>query len=181
MIASFMTDFEQIVKDYEHSLRGFARRMMRSVEDAEEVVQDAFFRAHRALSAMSANERDGIRLKPWLYTVTLNVARSRLYKKRLPTVSFEALEDPDSSFLRDSEDASPESAFEQRENRELIEGAILEVPEHMRATARLRFIDGLTHVEIAKRLSRPVGTVKSHVHRAALVLRRVIGPRLRAS
>ena len=181
MIATIVADFEQIVNDYERNLRSFARRIMGNREDADEVVQDAFFRAHRALNRMSVTERSGLRLKAWLYTVTLNVARNRLRKKRPLFVPLDSVETSERVFLRDSKDTSPEFILEQHLNRKLIEDAILEVPEHLRATARLRFIDGFSHIEIAKRFSQPVGTVKSHVHRAALVMRRFLGTQLYAA
>jgi RNA polymerase sigma-70 factor, ECF subfamily len=181
MSAQTVSEFEQIVSEYERNLRGFARRIVGNTEDAEEVVQDAFVRAHRALNAMSAIDRAQLRLRAWLYTVTLNVARNKLRKKRPLFVSLDAMEDPSPFLIRESTDASPESALEERLNLEIIEGAILEVPEHLQATARLRFIDGLTNVEIARRFGQPVGTVKSHVHRAAVVMRRIVGAQVHAA
>ncbi|MBV8374548.1 MAG: hypothetical protein JO302_03480, partial [Candidatus Eremiobacteraeota bacterium] len=64
--------FERIVDDYQRRLYGFALRMTGNREDAEEIVQDAFVRAYRALGKMSREQRAELRLQPWLYTITLN-------------------------------------------------------------------------------------------------------------
>ena len=78
--------FERIVDDYQRRLYGFALRMTGNREDAEEIVQDAFVRAYRALGKMSLEQRTELRLQPWLYTITLNVTRNRLRSKR-PSVA----------------------------------------------------------------------------------------------
>src|SRR5271155_435210 len=71
-------NFERLVDDYQRRLYGFALRMTGNREDAEEIVQDAFVRAYRALGKMSEQQRAELRLQPWLYTITLNVTRNRL-------------------------------------------------------------------------------------------------------
>ena len=70
--------FERIVDEFQRRLYGFALRMTGNREDAEEIVQDAFVRAFRALGKMSPEQRSELRLQPWLYTITLNVTRNRL-------------------------------------------------------------------------------------------------------
>ena len=76
--APSVENFDRIVDDYQRRLYGFALRMTGNREDAEEIVQDAFVRAYRALGKMSAEQRAELRLQPWLYTITLNVTRNRL-------------------------------------------------------------------------------------------------------
>jgi hypothetical protein len=80
-------NFEQIVDDYQRRLYGFALRMTGNREDAEEIVQDAFVRAYRALAKMDREQRAELRLQPWLYTITLNVTRNRLRSKRPTNVA----------------------------------------------------------------------------------------------
>jgi RNA polymerase sigma factor (sigma-70 family) len=87
--------FESIVDDYQRRLYGFALRMTGNREDAEEIVQDAFVRAYRALAKMDPQQRAELRLQPWLYTITLNVTRNRLRSKRPTNVALDALADPD--------------------------------------------------------------------------------------
>lgn len=172
-------NFDRIVDDYQRRLYGFALRMTGNREDAEEIVQDAFVRAYRALAKMSAEQRADLRLQPWLYTITLNVTRNRLRGKRPVHVALDSLADPD-ALLRDSAEkpAQPEAIVEQNAEIALVEAALLQLPMHLRAAATLRFIEGRSHPEIAEILNQPIGTVKSHVHRAVRILRRILGPQI---
>jgi RNA polymerase sigma-70 factor (ECF subfamily) len=167
-----VTDFERIVDDYQVKLRVFAQRMSGNREDAEEIVQDAFLRAYRALERMPESLRQDLRLKAWLYTITLNVARNRMRKKSLAVVSLDDVDDAARFLSHCTERETPESALDERASLEVVESALLCVPEHMRATARLKFLEGRTHSEIAEAFHRPIGTVKSHVRRAAIIMRR---------
>jgi RNA polymerase sigma-70 factor (ECF subfamily) len=171
--------FDRIVADYQRRLYGFALRMTGNREDAEEIVQDAFVRAYRALGKMSPQQRADLRLQPWLYTITLNVTRNRLRSKRPAPVALDALADPD-ALLRGTSDgpARPESIVERNAEVALVENALLQLPMHLRAAATLRFIEGRSHPEIAEILHQPIGTVKSHVHRAVRILRRILGPQI---
>ncbi len=171
--------FDRIVDDYQRRLYGFALRMTGNREDAEEIVQDAFVRAYRALGKMSLEARRELRLQPWLYTITLNVTRNRLRSKRPTSVALDALADPD-ALLRDSQEGPPppEAIVVQNAEIALVESALLQLPMHLRAAATLRFIEGRSHPEIAEILNQPIGTVKSHVHRAVRILRRILGPQI---
>ncbi len=169
--------FERIVDDYQRRLYGFALRMTGNREDAEEIVQDAFVRAFRALGKMTEEQRAELRLQPWLYTITLNVTRNRLRSKRPTNVALDALADPD-ALLNNTQEGpeQPEQIVERGTDLELVEQALLQLPMHLRAAATLRFIEGRSHPEIAEILNQPIGTVKSHVHRAVRILRRILGP-----
>jgi RNA polymerase sigma-70 factor, ECF subfamily len=171
--------FNRIVDDYQRRLYGFALRMTGNREDAEEIVQDAFVRAYRALGKMSLEQRTELRLQPWLYTIALNVTRNRLRSKRPASVALDALADPD-ALLRASNEGPPEPGAIVEANAEvaLVERALLQLPTHLRAAATLRFIEGRSHPEIAEILNQPIGTVKSHVHRAVRILRRILGPQI---
>jgi RNA polymerase sigma-70 factor, ECF subfamily len=171
--------FERIVDDYQRRLYGFALRMTGNREDAEEIVQDAFVRAYRALGKMSLEQRSELRLQPWLYTITLNVTRNRLRSKRPSNVALDSLADPD-ALLRESNEGppQPETIVERNAEVALVERALLQLPMHLRAAATLRFIEGRSHPEIAEILHQPIGTVKSHVHRAVRILRRILGPQI---
>ena len=177
--APSVESFDRIVDDFQRRLYGFALRMTGNREDAEEIVQDAFVRAYRALGKMSDEQRSELRLQPWLYTITLNVTRNRLRSKRPTNVALDALADPD-ALLRDSVEgpARPETIVEQNAEVALVEKALLQLPMHLRAAATLRFIEGRSHPEIAEILHQPIGTVKSHVHRAVRILRRILGPQI---
>ena len=173
--------FDKIVDEYQRRLYGFALRMTGNREDAEEIVQDAFVRAYRALGKMSDEQRAELRLQPWLYTITLNVTRNRLRTKRPTNVALDALADADAllrgSAVREAP-LQPEKIVEQKADMALVERALLQLPMHLRAAATLRFIVGRSHPEIAEILNQPIGTVKSHVHRAVRILRRILGPQI---
>jgi RNA polymerase sigma-70 factor, ECF subfamily len=102
-----------------------------------------------------------------------------LRSKRPPSVALDALADPD-ALLRDSVDGPvrPETIVEQNAEVALVEAALLQLPMHLRAAATLRFIEGRSHPEIAEILNQPIGTVKSHVHRAVRILRKILGPQI---
>ena len=171
--------FERIVDEYQRRLYGFALRMTGNREDAEEIVQDAFVRAFRALGKMTPEQRAELRLQPWLYTITLNVTRNRLRSKRPTNVALDALADPDALLNHTQEGPEqPEAIVERGADMVLVEQALLQLPMHLRAAATLRFIEGHSHPEIAEILNQPIGTVKSHVHRAVRILRRILGPQV---
>ncbi|HVA36204.1 MAG TPA: sigma-70 family RNA polymerase sigma factor [Candidatus Dormibacteraeota bacterium] len=172
--------FERIVEEYERRLFGFALRMTGNREDAEEIVQDAFVRAYRALAKMPAEHRAQLKLQPWLYTITLNVTRNRLRSKKPTNVALDALADPDALVHQNHAPSAetPEQIVERAVDMAMVERALLDLPVHLRAAATLRFIEGRSHPEIAEILQQPIGTVKSHVHRAVRILRRVLGPQV---
>jgi len=171
--------FERIVDDFQRRLYGFALRMTGNREDAEEIVQDAFVRAFRALGKMTEEQRRELRLQPWLYTITLNVTRNRLRSKRPTNVALDSLADPDALLNTTQEGPEqPEQIIERGTDMALVEQALLQLPMHLRAAATLRFIEGRSHPEIAEILNQPIGTVKSHVHRAVRILRRILGPQV---
>jgi RNA polymerase sigma-70 factor (ECF subfamily) len=165
-------EFEQIVNDYQAKLNGYARRLTHNREDAEEVVQDALLRAYRALNRMSQEQLRNLRLKGWLYTITLNAARSFLRKKAPMCVSLDSSEDAQRVLSQHAERETPEVVLDELASLEEIEATFQRLPEHLRPAAHLRFIDDRTHSEIARAFGQPIGTVKSHLHRALNFMRR---------
>jgi RNA polymerase sigma-70 factor (ECF subfamily) len=171
--------FDKVVDEYQRRLYGFALRMTGNREDAEEIVQDAFVRAYRALGKMTLEQRAELRLQPWLYTITLNVTRNRLRTKRPTNVALDSLADPDALLNTTQEGPDqPEAIIERGADMAMVARALLQLPMHLRAAATLRFIEGRSHPEIAEILNQPIGTVKSHVHRAVRILRRILGPQV---
>src|SRR5438270_12672553 len=79
--------FEHLVRTYQDRLYGFALRLTGSRQDAEESTQDAFVRAYRALQGYAEDRRRALRLRPWLYQITLNVVRNRVRRPALVAVS----------------------------------------------------------------------------------------------
>ncbi len=151
--------FETIVDRYQGRLLGFCRQMLGSTEDAEDVLQEVFVNAYRA---MLADERE-INLRPWLYRIARNRCLNHLRK---PTAD-----------AQESMDMVPEvaaaSTAEKVHNREEFRQIISDVnklPETQRSALLLREMDALSYEEIAAAMDTTVPSVKSLLVRARISL-----------
>ena len=168
--------FERMVREYQDRLYSFAHRLAGNPEDAEEIAQDAFVRAYRAMKTYEAERIRALSLKAWLYQITLNVARNRLRGKRQKFVSIDA-RDGDGRALWEPEDdpgSRPDSRFEQGRRRADIATLVGRLPDRYRSALILRYMEGLRLEEVAAVLKQPLGTVKSNVHRAVNALREAL-------
>jgi RNA polymerase sigma-70 factor (ECF subfamily) len=156
--------FEELVLAYQDRLFAFALRMLGDHRDAEEVAQDAFVRAYRALGGYDPERIRSLELRPWLYTIALNALRNRTRGSRPKLVR---LSDHD----RASAEPDPAAAAEASEEASLLAKHIAALPMRHRAAVLLRFFEDLSYEEIAATLGEPVGTVKSNVHRGVARLR----------
>jgi RNA polymerase sigma-70 factor (ECF subfamily) len=150
--------FEELVMTYQHRVFGVALRMLGNRAEAEEVAQEAFVRAHRALGDF----RGDAKLSTWLYAITSRLCLNRLAsgERRLTSHGEEAL-------LRLSDAGPrPDAALERRELETALGRAIAELPEDRRIVVVLRDIEGLSYEEIAQALELELGTVRSRLHRA---------------
>jgi RNA polymerase sigma-70 factor, ECF subfamily len=167
--------FEALVEAYKDRLYGLAYRVTGSPEDAEEAVQDAFVKAHRALFERYSEVRiRELALRPWLFAVTVNAARNRLRGRRATS----PLGEPGpEGMVREvvAGGLSPPAAAENRELGRVLEQAIGELPLRYRAAVVVRLVEGLSYDEAAEALGRPVGTIKSDVHRGLRLLRQRLG------
>ena len=143
---------------YQHRVFGVALRMLGNRAEAEDVAQEAFVRAHRALGAF----RGDAKLSTWLYAITSRLCLNRLAsgERRMARQGEDA--------LRRLSDAGPrpDAAFECRELETALGRAIAELPEDRRIVVVLRDIEGLSYEEIAQVLELELGTVRSRLHRA---------------
>ncbi len=168
--------FERMVREYQDRLYSFAHRLAGNPEDAEEIAQDAFVRAYRAMKTYPAERIRALSLKAWLYQITLNVARNRRRRKSQKFVSIDA-RDGDGRALWEPEDdpgTRPDSRFEEGRRREDIATLVAALPERYRSALILRYMEGLRLEEVAAVLKQPLGTVKSNVHRAVNALREAL-------
>ncbi len=176
--------FERLVRLYQDRLYSFALRLTGSPEDAEEIAQDAFVRAYRALGRYPAERIRALSLRAWLYRITLNVARNRLRGRRHKFVSISegaGLNGRDSAReLEDDPQTRPDSRFEQAERRKDIATLVAGLPDRYRSALILRYVEGLRLEEVAAILKQPLGTTKSNVHRAVNALRTAISQSRRA-
>ncbi len=165
--------FERMVREYQDRLYSFAHRLAGNPQDAEEIAQDAFVRAYRAMKTYPAERIRALSLKAWLYRITLNVARNRMRVRRHPSVSLDE-RDARGQAAWEPEDAAenrPDSLFEQGRRRADIATLVAGLPERYRSALILRYMEGLRLEEVAAVLKQPLGTVKSNVHRAVNALR----------
>ena len=165
--------FEALVRAYQDRLFAFGLRLTGSPRDAEEIAQDALVRAYRALRRYPAERIATLRLRAWLFQVTVNVARNRLRARRpaeTPLIS----EDGTHDVLADhaaNEREQPEQQAERRDEQAQLAAVVASLPERYRAAVVLRHVQGLSYPEIAAALGQPAGTVKSNVHRGVAYLR----------
>jgi RNA polymerase sigma-70 factor, ECF subfamily len=173
--------FEQLVRQFQDRLFAFALRLTGKREDAEEVAQDAFVRAYRALKTYPAERVRAMALKAWLYQVTLNVARNRLRRKGHRTVSLdESDREGRGREPHDDPAGRPDARFEVKRRRADIASLVARLPERYRAPLILRYVEGLKLEEVSAILKQPLGTTKSNVHRAINALREALTESRRA-
>jgi RNA polymerase sigma-70 factor (ECF subfamily) len=184
--------FERLVLTYQDRLYAFALRFCGNREDAEEVAQDAFVRAYRALKTWPAERVRSLALRPWLYQIALNVARNRYRRKRPRTVSLESASpsrngvEPHGAAFDPPADAEdrPDRRFERGRQRADMASLVADLPPRFREAVILRYVEDLPIAEVAAVLKQPLGTAKSNVHRAINALRDSLsksrGARLRA-
>ena len=167
--------FEAVVVAYQDRLYGFALRLGGDRRDAEEIVQDTFIRAYRALRDYEAARIRDLALRPWLYQITLNVARNRARRRAVPITPLERGDDGAGrreELLADDETLRPEQAAERAETAAALAQLVSRLPLRYRAAVILRHIEGLTYPEVAAALDQPLGTVKANIHRGVRLLRR---------
>ena len=157
--------FPELVVANQDLVFGVALRVVRDAHAAEDVAQEAFVRAYRALRRYPDQQVLELRLRPWLARITLNAARNEIRGKRIEVDiddAAPALLDPDDSPLR---------LAERNDERRMWARLLAALPDRYRLAVALRYIDDLSYPELAETLDRPLGTVKSDVHRGTALLR----------
>lgn len=155
----------QLVLRYQRPVFALIRRMLRDSATAEDLTQDVFVKAFRALASYDRRRK----FSSWLFKIAHNTAIDQLRRRQLDTV---ALETPGSSgpdlvaFLPDSQAASPDERMQRRDLAGAIEGAIALLRPEYREVVVLRYQQDLSYEEIAEVMDLPLGTVKTHLHRA---------------
>lgn len=157
-----------LVLKYQRRIQRLIGRMVRDVDLVEDIAQETFIRAYRALHQF----RGDAQFYTWLYRIAVNTAKKSLLElKRDPTVaeSFMAGDDDDETSWRKSEPSSeetPESVLAAKEIAAVVNRAMAELSEDLRRAVTLREIEGLSYEEIAVALDCPIGTVRSRIFRA---------------
>lgn len=153
--------FETLVLAHQDRLFTIAHRIGGDRSDAEELVQDTFVRAYRAIDSYPPARIRDLRLRGWLTTILLNAGRNRSRVHRVSTVEL--------IFEPGSEPAA--EPLTRRDERETWARLLAGLTPAQRTAVVLRHVDGLSYAEIAEAVGRPEGTVKAHVHRGLAALR----------
>lgn len=173
LAANLDTAFPALVEAHAARLYTIADRYLGVPSDAEEVAQDALVRAYAALAGYDAARIRSLNLRPWLATITINLARNRRRRivDRTPPVQLDPLVEVGWEPTTQA-GLSPPAVAERHEQRRELALALLGLPGPMREAVVLRYVDGLSVSETASALARPEGTVKAQVHRGLAILRR---------
>lgn len=160
-----------LVDRYRTRIFSLILRMVGNREDAEDLAQEAFVRAFQGLHTFDARQR----FSPWLYRIATNHCVSALRRKRLPTLplTIEGGDDPYELPLPDLS-TEPERRWLDQETRREIHQAILALPERYRVAILLYHMEELSYEEIAQVMEVPLNTVRTFLHRARAMLRRML-------
>jgi len=167
--------FDALVLKYQHKVVKLVMRYVRNPAEAEDVAQEAFIKAYRALPQFRGESA----FYTWLYRIAINTAKNAVVSRDRSPVEFELdAQNPDEFYdmqgrLKDSE--TPEGLVLTDEIRSTVNSAIDALPEDLRTAIVLRELEGLSYEEIAAAMGCPVGTVRSRIFRA----REAIDRRLR--
>jgi RNA polymerase sigma-70 factor (ECF subfamily) len=166
--------FERVVLAHQDRLYTIALRMLGDPRDAEEVTQDAFVRAYRALASYDRERVRELQLRPWLTTIVLNLCRNHTRRPAPRTQPLDVAEEravvPPTLVAADRR-GSPHDAAIHRESARTWASLVAGLPARYRAAVVLRHVDGLSYAEMSIALGRPEGTLKAQVHRGVALLR----------
>jgi RNA polymerase sigma factor (sigma-70 family) len=155
--------FERMVREHQHRVYAVGFALTGNRHDAEEVAQDTFLRAYRALATYPADRIRDLKQKPWLHRIAVNVVRNRVRGAKPRTAELNGSEPDDAP--------GPESQTLQRAAMDDLAGRLAGLPPRFREAVVLRHVHEMSYEEVAEALDQPVGTVKSNVHRGLQLLR----------
>ncbi|HEX5755082.1 MAG TPA: RNA polymerase sigma factor RpoE [Arenimonas sp.] len=166
--------FDLLVRKYQHRIAAVVSRYIADHGECQDVVQDSFIRAYRALAGF----RGDAQFYTWLYRIAVNTAKNHLValKRRPPGTDVDAIEAEQyagNGRMQDSD--TPEHELLRQEIEQTVAATVEALPEELRQAITLREVEGLSYEEIAQQMGCPIGTVRSRIFRA----REAIDVRLR--
>lgn len=181
-VAGDQKAYELLVIKYQRRIERLIGRMVRDSDLVEDIAQETFIRAYRALSQF----RGEAQFYTWLYRIAVNTAKKALVDlKRDPLVSETTLrgggddEDETSSVENELTSAeTPETVLAAKEIAAAVNSAMEALPDELRQAVTLREIDGLSYEEIAEVMNCPIGTVRSRIFRAREAISAKVKPML---
>ena len=173
--------FELLVEKYQRKLARLLSRFIRDPAEVEDVTQEAFIKAYRALPAFRGDSA----FYTWLYRIGINTAKNYLMAlgRRAPTSTEVEAEDAEGydegEQLRDIN--TPESLLLSKEIAETVNATIERLPEELRKAIQMREIEGMSYEDIAQAMDCPIGTVRSRIFRAREAIAEQLRPLLDTS
>ena len=167
-VAGDQKAYELLVIKYQRRIQRLIGRMVRDVDLVEDIAQETFIRAYRAL----AQFRGDAQFYTWLYRIAVNTAKKALMDlKRNPTISensFKSGDEDETSPLENELTSveTPEAILASKEIASMVNAAMEALPEELRQAITLREIEGLSYEEISEVMNCPIGTVRSRIFRA---------------
>ena len=167
-VAGDQRAYELLVIKYQRRIERLIGRMVRDTDLVQDIAQETFIRAYRALHQF----RGEAQFYTWLYRIAINTAKKSLLElKRDPTISesYWASDDDDETSWQKQEptsDETPESVLAAKEIAAVVNAAMDELPPDLKQALVLREIEGLSYEEIAVAMNCPIGTVRSRIFRA---------------
>jgi RNA polymerase sigma-70 factor (ECF subfamily) len=155
--------FERMVGEHQHRIYALSYALTGNRMDAEEVAQDTFLRAYRALVTYTPERVRDLKQRAWLHQIAVNVVRNRHRGVRPRLVELNGSE-PDHG-------AGPEEGAIRRAEMDELAARVACLPPRYREAVVLRHVEELSYAEVAEALGQPVGTVKANVHRGLKLLR----------
>jgi RNA polymerase sigma-70 factor (ECF subfamily) len=169
--------FDLLVLRYQHKVVKLVARLLRDPAEAEDVAQEAFVKAYRALGSFRGDSA----FYTWLYRIAVNTARNSIASRQRRPLDYEAdLSESEQTAVasRMRHTDTPEANLLSEEIRTTVNRAVEELPEDLRTAIILREVEGLSYEEIAAAMDCPVGTVRSRIFRAREAIDRDLKPLL---
>jgi RNA polymerase sigma-70 factor (ECF subfamily) len=169
--------FDLLVLRYQHKVVKLVARLLRDQTEAEDVAQEAFVKAYRALGSFRGDSA----FYTWLYRIAVNTARNAIASRQRRPLDYESeLSESEQSALASKlrHTDTPEANVLSEEIRTTVNQAIEQLPEDLRTAIVLREVEGLSYEEIAAAMDCPVGTVRSRIFRAREAIDRSLKPLL---
>lgn len=170
--------FALLVSKYQRKVIRLIARLVRDPVEVEDVAQEAFLKAYRALPQFRGESA----FYTWLYRIAVNTAKNHLVaqgRRPIPMSSFQDDDDDGEPFAADEAIAdiqTPDAVLLSRQIAETVNRAIEALPAELRTAVTLREIEGLSYEEIAEAMNCPIGTVRSRIFRAREAIAEQIRP-----
>jgi RNA polymerase sigma-70 factor, ECF subfamily len=173
--------FELLVIKYERKLGRLLSRMVRDAAEIDDITQEAFIKAYRALPQFRGESA----FYTWLYRIAVNTAKNYLMAKGKREIAKSDFVDEDGEAMEDvlmpHDIATPDAELQTKQIAKAVNETVEALPEELRTAITLREIEGLSYEEIAQMMDCPIGTVRSRIFRAREAIAEKIRPMLGTS